>query len=124
MSDVTTSPSRNPWREFNKVVDAMQLDAVMEFIHPEATMRYSNYPAAIGKEKIREMVAAAFGRWKVVNHNVEHSWEEGDTTIQEQMMYYVMPDGKEVQIPCVTIIQWKDGLLYRHRSFVDTRPIE
>ena len=113
-----------PWREFYDVVDRMDLPAFLAFLHPDASMRVGNYPVVRGHDDIEQLVSGVWTRWKLLRHNIENVWEEGDTTIVEAMIDHILEDDREATTPCVTIIQWRDGKLLRHRAFEDTRPLE
>ena len=112
-----------PWRAFYQAVDSMNLEAFMAFLDPDASMRVANWPVVNGHEYIRGLVTGAWNQWTLLRHNIENVWEEGDTTIVEAMIDHVLTDGCEVTTPCVTIIQWKDGKLLRHRAFEDPSPL-
>jgi ketosteroid isomerase-like protein len=113
-----------PWRKFYEAVDAMDFDAWRAFLHPDASMRVGNYPVISGQENLEQLVSGVWTSWKLLKHNFENVWEEGDTTIVEAMVDHILADDTEVTTPCVTIIQWKDGKLLRHRAFEDLRPLE
>jgi len=112
-----------PWRAFYRAVDAMDLEGFLGFVHPEATMRVANWPVVSGTENIRALVEGAWRQWRVLRHRIENVWEEGDTTIVEAMIDHTLADGRDVTTPCVTIVQWRNGKLFRHRAFEDPSPL-
>lgn len=113
-----------PWRAFYDAVDSMQMEPFLRLMHEDATMRYSNYPAVHGKAEIERLVADAWRNFKMLKHNFENVWEIDSHSIHEASIDHIMADGRAVTLPCVTIIEWRDGKAFKHRSFIDTRPIE
>lgn len=112
-----------PWRAFYQAVDAMDMERFLAFLHPRATMRVANWPVVSGHYEIRGLVASAWSQWKLLRHDIENVWEEGDTTIVEAMINHVLADGRQVITPCVTVISWEGGKLLRHRAFEDPSPL-
>jgi ketosteroid isomerase-like protein len=57
-----------------------------------------------------------------VEHKVKNTWENGDTIIAEMELVYHRKDGKVIPVPCVDIIQLKNGKVVSLRAYLDAAP--
>ncbi|EHK42577.1 uncharacterized protein TrAtP1_002403 [Trichoderma atroviride] len=110
-------------------LDPAETSSVYE---PQATLRFSNYPAIIGADKIEEMVAARFARLSLINHTYRYFDLVGSRLWAVfDVLYRVKGDlsGEEFLVPAVcvfTLVEHGDheGKITDLETFMDQTAVE
>ncbi len=97
------------------------LEGVLEQLHEDVVYHYAVGQRPLeGREKVRWFLEK-FGAgqteiaWKITNHI-----EDADRLFLEGVDDYVDPDGVHICTPYAGVFEFKDGLVWRWRDYVDT----
>ncbi|KAL7892211.1 hypothetical protein HDV63DRAFT_273512 [Trichoderma sp. SZMC 28014] len=99
---------------------------------PEATLRFSNYPAIVGANKIEEMVAARFARLSLINHTYRYFDLAGSRLWAKFDVRYRVkgdPSREEFLVPCVCVFTLAEhgdhkGKITELETFMDQTAVE
>jgi ketosteroid isomerase-like protein len=104
-------------------VDARKLSEFLAHHTPDARVVFGNHPPAVGHAAIG---AAIGGLWSAIDglrHRFLHVWHDGATTLLEAQVTYFRKDGKTVTVPCVSILERRDGKVAELRVHIDLAPV-
>jgi ketosteroid isomerase-like protein len=127
MSGVTASRATEApaWLvEFYERVDALDTEAVLARFAPDASMRYGSMEPMVGQEALRGGLTWLFTYYTAIRHEFRSVWVSGATVLIEATVTYGHPDGREVALPVVSILEHRDGIVDDLRIFLDPTPIE
>jgi ketosteroid isomerase-like protein len=111
--------------EYFADVDAMRLDAYVARHTDDASVVFANNPPAVGKPAIRDAIG---GFWSVIGglrHERKNLWlvNGGDSAVLETLVHYVTKGGKEVALPCVSLLDRRGELVSSLRVHIDLTPL-
>lgn len=126
MSGTTTAHVDAPaWLvDFYRAVDALDLEGTLAGFAPDASMRYGSMDPMEGREAVRGGLTWLYTYYRGIRHEFRHVWVSGDTVVLEATVTYGHPDGREVSVPVVSILEHRDGIVDDLRIFLDPSPIE
>ncbi|HEY5187984.1 MAG TPA: nuclear transport factor 2 family protein [Solirubrobacteraceae bacterium] len=105
-------------------LDRMDLDAWAEHLAPDAVLRCGNDDPVLGREACRAAMASLYGQLRCVQHQILDQWEHGPATIAEANVTITRSDGRDVEVPSVTIYRTNGGdLIADYRVYVDLAPV-
>ncbi|MFC5138982.1 nuclear transport factor 2 family protein [Actinomycetospora rhizophila] len=110
--------------EFYGHVDALDTEAVLARFAPDASMRYGAGDPLPGHEAIRAGLTYLFTTYRRIGHEFLGVWESGTTLMLEATVTYGLPDGREVAVPALTVIEHRDGAIDDLRIFIDPTPAQ
>ncbi|GAA1205180.1 nuclear transport factor 2 family protein [Pseudonocardia alaniniphila] len=110
--------------DFFAKVDALDTEAVLAGFAPEATMRYGSGDPTAGHDAIRAVLIALFTHYRRIEHEFLNLWICESTLLLEVAVTYGCPDGRDVTIPALTIIEHRDGLIDAMRIFIDPTSVQ
>ena len=101
------------------------VEGVLALLHEQVIYHYLvGMPPLTGKEEVRAFLLK-FGQGQTDKcWRITHYAENGDHLLVEGVDDYVNADGVRVQIPYMGIFEFKDGLIYRWRDYVNTSLLE
>jgi ketosteroid isomerase-like protein len=108
---------------FYDIVDSMRLDDFKAMFTDDATVQFANYPTAEGPDAIAGAIGAFWSSIGGLKHDFVKRWDTAEESILEASIDYTRKDGKVVTLPCVTVLQPRDGKVKNLRIFIDTAPI-
>ncbi|WIX77062.1 nuclear transport factor 2 family protein [Amycolatopsis carbonis] len=97
---------------------------MLEGFADEATMTYGSNDPMAGRDAIRGGLEWLFTTYSRMRHEFRNLWSSGAVLLLEANVTYVRPDGREVTLPVVTIIEHRDGIIGGLRIFIDPTPTQ
>lgn len=104
-------------------IDAMDTERFLGFLTDDASFKFGNADAAVGKEAIRKAVSGFFGLINGLSHNIINIWEIGDAIICQGEVTYTKKDGNKITLPFVNIFKMKDSLIKDYLVYIDIGPL-
>jgi hypothetical protein len=119
--DATTRPHT---RDLFAMTDAMDVAALVPLFAKDGRVVFGNGQPMVGVDEIRTGTTAFFATIAGLHHEVVNEWNFGNDTIVELKVTYDRKDGRQVTIPCVTIVHADAaGKIDDYRVFFDVAPI-
>lgn len=106
-----------------EAVDDQDLDAFVEHFAPDATLRFANADPAQGLEEIRHAIGGFFEDLEGLEHRPRNVVERSGAVVFEASVTYDLPDGREVTVPAVTVIERTGRTVDAMRIYVDLAPL-
>jgi ketosteroid isomerase-like protein len=103
-------------------VDSADADRFASYFAENATYRFGNYEPVAGRAGIAAATAGAVNAVWPVRHRVEQVAEIGSQLFCRFTILVSKPDGVELELPCVTVIELADGLITDYRVHMDITP--
>ncbi|MDO8662925.1 MAG: nuclear transport factor 2 family protein [Candidatus Omnitrophota bacterium] len=103
---------------FSKI-DRMDSDGFSASLAQNASFRFANAPAVIGRENIRGAVSSFFTQIKGLRHRILETWECGNTVICEGEVTYTRHNGSALTLPFVDILRMEAELIADYRIYMD-----
>ena len=96
----------------------LDVDAILEHLHPDAV--YHNIPVdpVVGTEDIRATIVGFTAGWDQVVFEVRHAVAEGGVVLTERVDHFVSP-ARTVSLPVMGIFEVGDGLITAWRDYFD-----
>ena len=110
-------------QRYYEIVDRMDLAAFKAMHTDDAVVTFAHFPPAVGPEAIADSIGYFWSTIGGLKHNVVNRWDTGKETILEVKVDYARKDGKHVVLPCVSILELRDGKVANLRVHIDTAPI-
>jgi ketosteroid isomerase-like protein len=125
LHDETTGAMHAPkWlRDDYGDVAAQRMDDFLAHHTHDARVFFGNNPPCVGKEQIQQAIG---GLWRTIDglsHRFVHVWLQGDTAILEAAITCRRKDGGRVTVPCVSILERRDGKVSELRVHMDLAPV-
>ena len=102
-----------------KTIDKKDADGFASFLTEDASFKFANAPAVIGKQNIQDAVTVFFSSIKGLCHKISRIWEEENFVICEGEVTYIKLDGIELTIPFADILKVKEGFISDYRIYMD-----
>jgi uncharacterized protein (TIGR02246 family) len=103
-------------------VDAGDADAFAAWFADDARYRFGNGETTIGRDAVRAATAGAAGALPWVRHTVDQVSYDGDQLYCRFTIATADLAGREVELPCVTVIWIDDGWITDYRVHMDLAP--
>jgi len=104
-------------------VDAMDVEAFLNFFEDDGQFRFGNAPAVTGKEAIGRTVDGFFKSIGGLQHEILETWFEAEAVISRGDATYTRTEGSEIKLPFVTV--WKLGgeRIREYLIYMDINPL-
>lgn len=106
-----------------KTIDEMDTDKFLTFLTDDASFKFGNADAALGKEAIKGAVNGFFGLINGLSHKIINTWEIDDTIICQGEVTYTKKDNSKIILPFVNIFKMKDKLVKEYSVYIDIGPL-
>lgn len=100
-------------------VDAQDTPGFLTYLADDASFRFANYPAAIGREAVGAAVSGFFTSIKGLRHELQRAWAPPGHAICEGIVTYTRHDGSTLTAPFVNVFTMRNGLVADYRIYVD-----
>jgi ketosteroid isomerase-like protein len=110
--------------DFYRRVDALDLEGTLAGFAPDASMRYGSMPPMVGREAVHGGLTWLYTYYRSITHEFRNVWVSDSTVVLEATVTYGHPDGREIALPVVSILEHRDGVVDDLRIFLDPTPIE
>jgi ketosteroid isomerase-like protein len=105
------------------IVDSMDLTAFKAMHTDDAVVQFANFPLLVGPDAIAGAIGHFWSTIGGLKHDFVNRWDTGKETILEVKVDYTRKDGAHVVLPCVSILELRDGKVANLRVHIDTAPI-
>jgi len=104
-------------------VDAMDVEAFLNFLEDDGQFRFGSAPPVTGKEAIGQAVEGFFHSIGGLRHEVLETWFEDQAVIPRGDATYTRTDGSKITLPFVTV--WKLGgeRIREYLIYMDINPL-
>ena len=120
----STKPFGEDWMvEYFAMVDTRDLDEFLSWYADDAAFRFANQPPAKGKPAIRTVLEQFYGLITSMRHERTGSWADADSGAFEAIAHFVTVDGVHADLPAVSTLRVRDGLVREFRFVMDATPI-
>jgi len=113
-------------RQLLKIFETFDVPQAMTLFADDATYQFGNYPAAVGKEQIKQAAASSHMDFiKSARFDVKSMVEPGVGVVACEMdIAYETTDGRTITLPCADLFRFNDqGLVKEMRIFMDAGPL-
>jgi ketosteroid isomerase-like protein len=100
-------------------IDRKDVQAFTAFLTPDASFRFGNNAAVVGREAIEAAVAAFFRAIQKVSHDLENQWSLPDTAICMGVVTYTRHDGSTLKVPFANVMKLRPSGIHDYRIFTD-----
>lgn len=104
-------------------IDRRDADGFVAFLTENASFRFGNAPAVIGRDNIRACVSKFFSQIKGLRHCVLEVLECPGKVICEGEVTYTRLDDKQVTLPFADIFRMQGALIADYRIYIDVSPL-
>src|SRR3989338_11672760 len=98
-------------------IDAMDTGRFLGFLADDASFRFGNADAAVGKEAIKKAVNGFFGLINGLSHNILNTWEVDDVIICRGEVTYTKKDNSKITLPFVNIFGMKENKIRNYSVY-------
>jgi ketosteroid isomerase-like protein len=105
--------------ELLATIDRKDARAFAAFLTPEATFRFGNNPAVVGRDAIEAAVGTFFKAIQGVSHSLEKQWSLPDAAICIGVVTYTRHDGTTLQVPFANVLKLRPGGIHDYRIYTD-----
>lgn len=106
-------------RQLLATIDTRDARAFVGFLTTDASFRFGNHPAVLGRKAIEATVGNFFKAIKSVSHRLEEQWSLADVVICTGVVTYTRHDGSTLQVPFANVLKLRRGAICDYRIFVD-----
>ena len=119
-TDAGGAPAEGWVRSYYNDVDAMRIDAYMDWHTDDVRIQYAKSPPTHGIAPLREGINRFWALIAGLSHDLVHVWPvDGDWTVVESRITYSRMDGRRVEVPCVTTLHRPGKKVDEVRIFMD-----
>ncbi|MBI2135411.1 nuclear transport factor 2 family protein [Candidatus Woesearchaeota archaeon] len=104
-------------------IDAMDTEKFLGFLTDDASFKFGNADAAVGKEAIKKAVSDFFGLIKGLSHKIINTWEVEDAVICHGEVTYTKKDDSEITLPFANIFRMKGDKISDYSVYIDIGPL-
>ncbi len=104
-------------------IDAMNADAFVSFLTPDAVFRFGTSAPVVGQGPIHTLVA---GFWQSIagsSHRLLKVWKDGDDLAIRGEVTYTRKDGRKVEVPFVNVFKLKGDRVSEYLIHIDNGPL-
>jgi len=111
-------------RRLIKLFETMNIDEALNSFTEDARYRFGNYPAAQGKEGIRQAATSShMNAIKGCNFEIKGLWESGDVVVCEMDINYIKTDDSILTLPCTDVFRMQGNRIQDMRIYMDPSPL-
>ena len=110
-------------RDYFAMVDTLDVDEFLTWYGDECTFRFANQEPAHGKAAIRNALERFYALITSMHHENTGIWANEDSGAFEAIAHFVTKDGRNVDLPAVSTLRIRAGLVHEFRFVMDAAPI-
>jgi ketosteroid isomerase-like protein len=107
------------WERIFATIDAGDAAGFVEFLTPDAQLRFGNAPAVTGSAAIRTAAAGFFGAIASSRHELFGTWRGTMTAVCEGEVTYTRHDGSVLCVPFVNVFDLCGERIACYRFYID-----
>ena len=117
-------PETKQWlANIGHVIDAKDAQGFANFITENGTFRFGNQPDVVGRDAIRDYVAAFFTMIHSSEHAVVNHWKGNGTIVWQGQVNYTRLDDRKVLVPFTNIFYMDGDLIKDYLIYIDNTPL-
>ena len=109
--------------DYFAMADRLDPGELVTWYTDEASFRFANQPAAVGKAAIAAALERFYGLITSMRHEKTGCWTGVDSGAWEAVAHFVTKDGRQVALPAVSTLRLRGGLVHDFRFVMDATPI-
>jgi ketosteroid isomerase-like protein len=107
---------------FFEVVDAGDINTLVEFLTEDAVFRYGSQPPVKGRAAIHSYMTAIKSPM-VSHHEVLHTWKNDDSLVVQGEVTLTSPKGTDLRLPFMDVFHLRQKKIYDYRIYIDPTPL-
>ena len=104
-------------------IDAMDVDAFVEYLTADAVCVYGSGTPVTGKENIKNFLGAFYGNLNEIKHLITGVWEIGEALFVQTRCTYTMKDDRVITIPAMNLFHMEGDLVKEYLIYADPSPM-
>lgn len=121
---VSSKLFREAWiADYFAMADRLDPGELVTWYTDDASFRFANQPAAVGKAAISAALGKFYGLTTSMRHEKTGCWVGADSGAWEAVAHFVTKDGRSVALPAVSTRRLRDGLVHDFRFVMDAAPV-
>lgn len=111
-------------REIFAAIDGFVPADFVAHLTEDVVFRYGNADPVVGRDAVRQGVAAFFSSIAGLTHHIQDIWDtENNVTVVRIDVEYRRHDGETVYIPNLDVLRWRGDLVTDWQIVIDIAPI-
>jgi ketosteroid isomerase-like protein len=102
-----------------KAIDAKSGVGMCEHLTEDASFKFANIPAVVGKQNIIAFLDGFFQSIKAIHHTRFEIWNSGDAWFVTGTVTYTRHNDSQLQVPFGVLLKMKAEMVKDYRIFVD-----
>ncbi len=116
--------SRQEWvKGLLKSIDEMDAEKFCGYLTENASFKFGNADAVIGRKNIKDAVAGFFTTINGMKHTISDIVESGQSLVCRGDVTYAKKDGSEVSVPFVNFFKMDGDLVSDYQIYIDISPL-
>ncbi len=103
-----------------QTIDNQDSEAFAQWLAEDASFRFGNQPAVVGRDAIRDYVQGFFASLQALSHQLEQQWTTADGVVCHGQVTYTRHDGSLLTVPFCNVLNMTDGKVHEYLIFADT----
>ena len=121
---VSDKPFGEEWiTEYFAMVDKRDLEEFARWYGEDCSFRFANEAPAKGMPAIRKALDQFYAQITSMRHEKLGCWTKGDSGAFEAIAHFTTKDGRKVELPAVSTLRIRDGLVHEFHFVMDAAPI-
>jgi ketosteroid isomerase-like protein len=105
------------------MVDTRDIDEMLTWYDDDCSFRFANQEPAKGKAAIRAALEQFYALITSMRHEKTGCWVKGDSGAFEAIAHFTTKSGKTLELPAVSTLRVRQGLIRDFRFVMDAAPI-
>jgi ketosteroid isomerase-like protein len=106
-----------------RAIDAMNADAFVSFLTPDAVFRFGSSPPVSGQGVIHGLVDGFWSSIAGSSHTLVRTWVDGDEVAVQGLVDYTRKDGRVVRVPFVNVFRMRGDKIAEYLIHIDNSPL-
>lgn len=121
---VSSKPFGEEWiTDYFTMVDKRDIDEMLSWYSDDGSFRFANQVPAQGKAAIRAALEQFYALITSMRHERMGVWAKADSGVFEAIAHFTTKAGTKLELPAVSTVRVRDGLIHEFRFVMDAAPI-
>lgn len=109
--------------ELFNTIDRMETTRFVQFLTPEGSFRFGNFPAVVGRTNIAQTVDNFFNSISGLKHTIQDIISSGDKVAITGQVTYTRQDGSTLTVPFCNVFTLKGEEIHQYDIYIDISPL-
>ncbi|MFN3821472.1 MAG: nuclear transport factor 2 family protein [bacterium] len=105
--------------ELFNTIDRMDTPKFVQFLSPDGSFRFGNFPAVIGRADIAQTVENFFNSISGLKHTLQDVISSGDKMVVTGQVTYTRKDGSTLTVPFCNVFTLRGEEIYQYDIYID-----